>query len=116
MRIILLLIIAGLFVLNGEARGQHCTNDLRYTEVVFFDSTEITIGTNVQYGIANNDVGSPTPLLMDLYYPTLGADPVAVRPMIMLFHGGGFSSGTSNRATSRISVFTWPSVALCVHL
>ena len=93
MRIILLLVVAGLFVLNGEARGQHCTNDLRYTEVVFFDSTEITIGTNVQYGIANNNLGSPTPLLMDLYYPSLGTDPVAVRPMIMLFHGGGFSSG-----------------------
>lgn len=93
MRIIPLLVIAGLFVLNGEAPGQHCTNDLRYTEAVFFDSTEITVGANIQYGIANNHLGNPTPLLMDLYYPNLGSDPATARPMIMLFHGGGFSSG-----------------------
>jgi acetyl esterase/lipase len=89
----LLVLIVGMVVLVGRAHGQHCTSDLRYTEAVFFDTKQITIGANVQYGIANNDLGNPTPLLMDLYYPNLGVDPASQRPMVILFHGGGFSSG-----------------------
>jgi poly(3-hydroxybutyrate) depolymerase len=95
------------FVLCGKAYGQYCTNDSRYTETQFFDSTEITIGSNIQYGIAQDFMGNPNPLLMDLYYPNLAVDTSAKRPFILLFHGGGFSSG--DKQTGDIK-------DLCVHL
>ncbi len=102
-----LLLLVGVVVLVGRAQGQHCTNDQRYTDVVTFDTAQITIGANVQYGTANDVQGSPVPLLMDLYYPNLAVDPVAARPMIVLFHGGGFSSGDKQSGDIR---------DLCVHL
>lgn len=81
-----------LFVLINKANGQYCTNDNRYSEVEYFDSTEITVGTNIQYGIAADFMGNADTLLMDIYYPNLNIDTSSKRPFIMLFHGGGFSS------------------------
>ncbi|MBK9109532.1 MAG: alpha/beta hydrolase fold domain-containing protein [Saprospiraceae bacterium] len=86
-------LLAVFFVLNVKAFGQYCTSDTRYTEVEYFDSNEITTGANIQFGIAIDHFGNPDTLLMDLYYPNLGIDTSPKRPFIMLFHGGGFSSG-----------------------
>ncbi len=99
--------MAVLFVLNGKAFGQYCTSDERYTEVEYFNSTEITTGANIQFGIANDHLGNPYSLLMDLYYPNLGIDTSAKRPFIMLFHGGGFSSGDKQAGDIK---------DLCIHL
>lgn len=96
-----------LFVLNGKAFGQYCTSNTRYTEVEYFDSTEITTGANIQFGIANDHLGNPDTLLMDLYYPNLGIDTSPKRPFIMLFHGGGFSSGDKQSGDIK---------DLCIHL
>lgn len=95
------------FLLIGKAYGQYCTNNTRYTEAQFFDQTEITIGTNIQYGIAQDFMGNPDTLLMDFYYPNLVIDTSSKRPFIMLFHGGGFSSGNKQSGDIR---------DLCVHL
>jgi para-nitrobenzyl esterase len=95
------------FALIGKAYGQYCTNDLRYTEVPYFDSTKITIGANIQYGIAQDFQGSPYTLRMDLYYPNLTIDTSPKRPFVMLFHGGGFSSGDKQSGDIK---------DLCVHL
>lgn len=102
-----LLLTTTLFLLIGKTYGQYCTSDTRYTEVQYFDSTEITIATNIQYGISQDYLGNPDTLLMDLYYPNLGIDVSPKRPFIMVFHGGGFSSG--DKASGDI-------VDLCVHL
>lgn len=96
-----------LLLLTGKVNGQYCTSNTRYTEIQYFDSTEITIGANIQFGIANDNMGNPDTLLMDLYYPNLGIDTSPKRPFIMLFHGGGFSSGDKNSGDI---------VDLCVHL
>lgn len=103
---ILALISAALFLVINNY-GQYCTPDTRYTEVQYFDSTEITIGSNIQYGIAQDHLGNPDTLLIDLYYPNLGIDASPKRPFIMLFHGGGFSSGDKQSGDI---------VDLCVHL
>ncbi|MBK7183290.1 MAG: alpha/beta hydrolase fold domain-containing protein [Bacteroidetes bacterium] len=95
------------FVLFGKASAQYCSNDSRYTEVPFFDSTEITIGSNIQYGIAQDFQGNPDTLLLDLYYPNLAVDLSPKRPFIMLAHGGGFSSGDKQSGDIR---------DLCIHL
>jgi poly(3-hydroxybutyrate) depolymerase len=96
-----------LFALAGKAKGQYCTNDSRYTEVSYFDSTQITIGTNIQYGVALDFQGNPDTLLLDLYYPNLALDASPKRPFIIVFHGGGFSSGNKQSGDIR---------DLCFHL
>jgi poly(3-hydroxybutyrate) depolymerase len=103
----ILILMAVFFVLNGKAFGQYCTSDTRYTEAAYFDSTEITTGANVQFGIANDHLGNPDTLRMDLYYPNLGIDTSPKRPLIMMFHGGGFSSGDKQSGDIK---------DLCVHM
>lgn len=104
-RFIILTVIS--FVLSGNAFGQYCTSDTRYTEVEYFNSTEITTGANIQYGIATDHLGNSDTLLMDLYYPNLGIDISAKRPFIMLFHGGGFKGGDKQSGDIK---------DLCIHL
>lgn len=73
----------------------------------FFDSTEITIGANVQFGTAPDYLGNTYTLRMDLYYPNLNVDPSPKRPFVILFHGGGFSSGDKQSGDIR---------DLCFHM
>jgi hypothetical protein len=47
MRNKIFILVATLFILIGKMNAQYCTNDSRYTEVQFFDSTEITVGANI---------------------------------------------------------------------
>lgn len=101
------ILLAAFFILIGNAFGQYCTNDARYTEVEYFDSTEITIGANVQFGTALDHLGSSYTMRMDLYYPNLVIDPSPKRPFVMLFHGGGFSSGDKQSGDIK---------DLCIHL
>lgn len=82
-----------LFGFFGKIHGQYCSSDHRFTELPFFDSTEIAMAANVQFGTANDHLGNPYILRMDIYYPNLGIDPSPKRPFVMLFHGGGFTSG-----------------------
>ena len=89
----ILVLAAVVFLFMGKVQGQYCTSDTRYTEVQYVDSSEITVASNVQFGIALDHLGNPDTLRMDLYYPNLGIDVSPKRPFIMLFHGGGFSSG-----------------------
>ncbi len=103
----ILILTTVFFVINGKANGQYCTSDSRYTEVQFFDSTEITIGANVQFGTALDHLGNSYIMRMDLYYPNLIVDPSPKRPFVMLFHGGGFSSGDKQSGDIR---------DLCIHL
>ncbi len=101
------ILLAIFFVLIGNAYSQYCTNDARYTEVQFFDSTDITIAANIQYGIATDFQGNPDTLLLDLYYPKLVVDTSPQRPLMLLFHGGGFSSGDKQLGDIR---------DLCIHM
>lgn len=45
---------------------------------------------DIIYGRATNYKGRVTKLTMDIYYPKQSVDTLAIRPLIMLFHGGGF--------------------------
>lgn len=102
-----LLLITIFFTLTSEVFGQYCTSDARYTEVEFFNSSEITVGSNIQFGTALDYLGNPVNLVMDLYYPNLGIDTSAKRPFVMLFHGGGFTSGDKQSGDIK---------DLCIHL
>ena len=88
-----LILILVFFIVIGKSKGQYCTNDYRYTEIPYFDSTEISIGANIQFGSALDYLNNAYTLRMDIYYPNLNIDPSPKRPFVMLFNGGGFSSG-----------------------
>lgn len=91
----------------GKMTGQYCTSDARYSEVPFFDSSEISVASNVQFGSAIDHLGNPYVLRMDIYYPNLAIDPSPKRPFVMLFHGGGFTSGDKQSGDIR---------DLCIHM
>ncbi|MBK7959554.1 MAG: carboxylesterase family protein [Bacteroidetes bacterium] len=103
----ILLLTISLFTIIGNASAQYCTSNKRYTDVQFFDSSQISIGANIQYGIAQDFQGNPDTLRLDLYYPNLTIDTSSKCPFILLFHGGGFSSGDKQSGDIR---------DLCIHL
>ena len=94
-------------IFNIKVNAQYCTSNARYTETQFFDLSEITIGSNITYGTAPDFLGNPYALRMDFYYPSLAIDTSAKRPFILLFHGGGFSSGDKQSGDIK---------DLCIHL
>jgi acetyl esterase/lipase len=95
------------FAIIGGINGQYCTNDTRYTEVPYFDSTEISMAANVQFGSALAHLGNAYTLRMDIYYPNLTIDLSPKRPFVMLFHGGGFTSGDKQSGDIK---------DLCIHM
>lgn len=100
-------LIITLLMFAGSSNAQYCTNNARYTEVAFFDSAQISMGANVQFGTALDHLGNSYALRMDLYYPNLNADPSPKRPFILLMHGGGFVSGDKQSGDIK---------DLCIHL
>jgi poly(3-hydroxybutyrate) depolymerase len=73
--------------------GQHCI-DGRYSETPLFDSSEIVVIDEIQYGFANHYLtGQPVNLMMDVYMPSTAIDPMTARPFILSIHGGGFIGG-----------------------
>jgi poly(3-hydroxybutyrate) depolymerase len=92
---VILLIVA----LNFSLSAQHCLS-LRYSETALFDSADVVVLQNIQYGLATQYfTGQETPLLMDVYYPDMNADQMEERPLILNIHGGGFIGGDKNELT-----------------
>ena len=72
--------------------AQHCVSQ-RYSEVAVFDSAEIVLVQNIQYGSAEQYfTGQETPLLMDVYYPDLNVDDMEERPFILNIHANSILS------------------------
>jgi acetyl esterase/lipase len=107
MKIKILILAILFFSCIGNTYAQYCSNDSRYTEVPYFDSTEISVGANIQYGTAFDYLGNNYALRMDVYYPNLNIDSSLKRPLIILFHGGGFVSGDKQSGDIK---------DLCIHL
>lgn len=87
------LLVSVFLLIASLANGQYCTSSNRFTEIPSFTLNQITVARNIQFGLAPDYLGNPDTLRLDLYYPNLGQDPLPKRPFVMLFHGGGFSSG-----------------------
>jgi len=75
------------------ADAQYCTSDNRFTEVQYFNNSDIKTDSNIVYGNANDYLGSPEDLIMDIWQPTGPNETLSVRPFILLIHGGGFING-----------------------
>ena len=85
--------------------AQLCTNDNRFTNVPYFTDSQISAQFNITYGNALDWNGVNTPLKLDVYYPTLAIDPLALRPLILMVHGGGLISGDKNNYSKVCSEF-----------
>ena len=85
--------LLGCLSIPGWAFSQYCSSDNRFTEADWFSAQEIDSSMNVQYGNAQDWIGSNTDLYLDIYYPNSSVDNMAQRPFILLIHGGGFIIG-----------------------
>ncbi len=74
-------------------KAQYCEIENRFTQSDYFSLLEIDSITNVQYGTANDFLGTSQNLKMDLYFPKESVDELDKKPFILLIHGGGFYSG-----------------------
>lgn len=88
-----LLLSLGFLVLANISNAQYCTNDNRFTEFEYFNSSQLDSIKDVQYGSALDYQGNPTPLYIDAYFPETTIDPLSERPLILMIHGGGFTMG-----------------------
>ena len=86
-----ILVIFCLFCVS-QLHAQYCTPSHRFSNMPYFDITEIDSNMNVLYGSSPNWQGNPTDLLMDIYYPS-NVDTMSKRPFILLIHGGAFIIG-----------------------
>lgn len=62
----------------------------RFSTIVHADS-ELVVDRDIQYGTAVDVFGVTVPLQLDLYVPPAGGP--ALRPLVVLVHGGGFFTG-----------------------
>ena len=73
--------------------GQFCTNDNRFTEIDYFEDSQIDSILNVEYAQAFDFQDSLNILYLDIYMPRLSEDSMDKRPFVMQMFGGGFVVG-----------------------
>ncbi len=81
----------------------YCTTS-RFDTTDVFTVTQVDIDT-VVYGYNIDWQGNGDSLELEVLYPRNSIDPLAVRPMIMLIHGGGFVNGSLISARGQASYF-----------
>lgn len=86
-RIIGIIIVFALFA--GKTEGQ---NPVRYLQPIF---EKVAIQEDVEFGEVVNFEGKSEKLLLDIYAPE--GDTETMRPVILLFHGGGFRPGNDKK-------------------
>ncbi|MBW8050553.1 MAG: PKD domain-containing protein [Cytophagales bacterium] len=86
-RSILLLVITTLIYCDYLYAQLGCSGG-RYLNEIF---PTVTTTSNILYGNNTNLSGSPEDLFLDVYEPA--GDTVSMRPLIILAHGGSFTSG-----------------------
>ena len=82
-----------LTLISFPLSAQYCTTYDRFTEVQYFDATEVDTISNVVYGYALDYLGVMDTLLIDVYMPNQGVDPLSERPTALIIHGGAFQTG-----------------------
>lgn len=95
MKKLLTLLLMG-FAMHGfsQTASDYCTGG-RYNTLSFLNTTP---HLGVTYGQANRLSGTPQTLLMDIYEPQ--GDGALARPVVILAHGGSFTSGDRSNLTS----------------
>lgn len=79
--------------------AQFCTTDDRFSNVPYFSDAQISSQLNVPYATVTDWQGNNLTLKLDVHYPTLAIDPLPLRPLILMVHGGGLVSGNKSKYT-----------------
>lgn len=83
----------GIILLALNARAQdYCGMD-RFDTFVF-DSSDVEVVKNIQYGEAINWLDNVQELYLDVYMPPADLDPLAKKPCVFFVHGGGLVGGS----------------------
>ncbi len=77
------------YTVPGDGSSGTGTENDRYNAAVF---SEVSLTSDVAYGMNTTQAGVATTLLMDIYEPT--GDTETSRPLVILAHGGGFTGGS----------------------
>jgi acetyl esterase/lipase len=70
-----------------------CTDNNRFTELDYFQDSEIDVILDLEYAQAFNYEGELDTLLLDIYMPKLSVDSLDKRPFVLQIFGGGFVAG-----------------------
>ena len=79
---------------NLVAQSPACGDPQRFSETPRFTMSQLYTDTTLVYGQAPNRFGTVVPLKMNIAFPKLNVDPLALRPVVLLVHGGGFVHGS----------------------
>lgn len=103
MRKILLMFVLPLFAHSLNAQiSEYCIPD-RFGSAPVFNENDIEVINNIPYGLADFWYdGNVTPQLnvFDIAFPKTDVDELGKRPLIALFHGGGFAAGDKTKLTN----------------
>lgn len=75
------------------AQSAYCSQNGRFSQDAFFRNDQIVVQSNVPFATVKNWMNVSETLKLDVYYPALSQDPLALRPLILLIHGGAFIVG-----------------------
>ncbi len=79
-------------VLIKIASSQNYCDIARFDQLIF-DSTDVLLTSNIEYGHAINNQGNDQNLQLDIYRPKPALDTMDKKPLIMFVHGGGLVGG-----------------------
>jgi predicted esterase len=81
---------------NAISQSNYCTNDNNFTNIPLYKNN-YSSNLDVVYDIYTNENNKKKKLMLDLYYPN--NSPFIEKPLVMLIHGGGFSSNDRKKLT-----------------
>ncbi len=77
----------------------YCKTGL-FSEQTYYGDISIEHDLDIVYGANLDYQGNNQDLKLDIHYPNLLIDPLPLRPMIVMIHGGGFYAGSKNDMTT----------------
>ena len=107
----LFLLVSILFCFYLSNAQQYCITGRFDTTNVFspseIDSSIVVFGRNMRTSASfgSSSEGDSIDLYTTIYYPNMTIDPLKKRPLVMLIHGGSFSSGARENMTSEVKYF-----------
>lgn len=90
------LITAFSILIMSQLYSQYCDIEGRFTQAEYFTADQIVVIEDTVYATALNVDDVMQDLKMDIYYPDPEIDQLNEKPMIVLFHGGGFYQGNKS--------------------
>ncbi|MBP9796197.1 MAG: alpha/beta hydrolase, partial [Chitinophagales bacterium] len=84
-------LIIFLFFIRIVSSQNYC--DIERFDQLIFDSLDVEIITNIEYGHAINNLGNDQNLHLDIYRPKPSLDTMIKKPLVMFVHGGGLVGG-----------------------